>query len=311
MRHPGAPILTTGARVSPFLRRSATAAVLAAGAALLAAPPAGAVPAVSAVVTAVSDPGDNLGGGGSYRYTVAGGDRVDVTGDLDLTGPVEAVRVNVTGVDGSSWSFFFAAPPGGTLVPGSYPGAVRYPFNDVGQPGLDISRNFGGCNESAGSFVVTDAVFGTSGYVQTFHATFEQHCERAEPALRGEIRIDNPPQPPPLALGVTLSDRGAVRPNTGVATVTGTVTCTVPVTTTVAGRLTQVGRKLVNGSWSVSVTCTPGAPVRWTAPVVPWDPKTRFAVGGAEGYVEAGATDPVSGQLVRATGNGPVRLARR
>jgi hypothetical protein len=35
--------------------------------------------------------------------------------------------------------------------------------------------------------------------VQTFDATFEQHCEGGAPAARGEIHISNSPGPPPAS----------------------------------------------------------------------------------------------------------------
>jgi hypothetical protein len=52
-------------------------------------------------------------------------------------------------------------------------------------PGVSLDGNGRGCNTLTGTFTVLDAVFGRNGYVQTFDATFEQHCEGGETAARG------------------------------------------------------------------------------------------------------------------------------
>jgi hypothetical protein len=97
-----------------------------------------------------------------------------------------------------------AAPPGQPLVPGTYTGAVRAPFRGPGQPGIDISGNGRGCNVIAGTFTVNTAVYGPNNYVQTFDATFQQHCDGAAPALVGEISVANPsPAPGELAALLT------------------------------------------------------------------------------------------------------------
>jgi len=49
-----------------------------------------------------------------------------------------------------------------------------------------------GCNTLTGSFTVVEVVYG-NGSVTSFDALFEQHCEGATPALRGEIRFNAHP----------------------------------------------------------------------------------------------------------------------
>lgn len=134
-----------------------------------------------------------------------------------------------------------------------------------------------------------EAVFGgpDSSYLEAFEATFEQHCEGAEPALRGTVSIHNPPAPEPLELGVAVAGDGTVSRVTGRATVPGTVTCTEPVTVNVNGTLIQVEHKtILTGSLSTQMACTPGAPVDWQAVAVP-NGTTPFGKGDAEVEVTA------------------------
>ena len=144
------------------------------------------------------DSGDYISQGKSYSYSTSKGDALDVSSS---TGSTVSIRVNA--YNGDWWTLDFDAPgtperpvPGhsAVLVPGTYTGAHRYPFNGNG-PGLDLSGEGRGCNELTGSFTITKAVFGPQGYVQTFDATFEQHCEGGTTAARGQIHISNPPAP--------------------------------------------------------------------------------------------------------------------
>jgi hypothetical protein len=284
----------------PLWRRAATAVALSAACAAggaLAAAPAQALPAQSATVTAVSEDGDPVGLGSSVAYDTADGDSVDVTSNAGATGgPASWVTVSAAGgVTAAS----FSAPSGQFLLPGTYPDAVKYAVA-AGTPGLSVSRFFQECIELTGSFTVTAAVYGTGGYVQTFHATYEQRCVGVEAALRGEIRIDNPPQPPPLALTAVIRANGTVSTVTGRAVVKGSVSCTVPTTVTVAGTVTQVVRRtVVVGSYYFQQACTPGAAVPWKVTVTPGS-QYAFKPGAAEVYVEMYGNDPISGVPARA-----------
>jgi hypothetical protein len=145
------------------------------------------------------NPGDYISQGKSYSYSTSHGDALDVSSSTGST-----VSISVNAYNGDWWTLDFDAPgtpdrpvPGqpAVLAPGTYTGAHRYPFNGNG-PGLDLSGEGRGCNELTGSFTIIKAVFGPQGHVQTFDATFEQHCEGGSPAARGEIHISNPPSPP-------------------------------------------------------------------------------------------------------------------
>jgi hypothetical protein len=221
------------------------------------------------------------------------------------------VSVAVNGDNGDWWYLDFNAPGSQPLVPGTYTSATRYPFNGTG-PGLSVSGEGRGCNEPTGSFTVTQAVYGgtDSSCLQDFEATFEQHCEGAEPALRGTVSVHNPPAPEPLELGLTVGRDGTVSRVTGRATVHGTVSCTEPVTVAINGTLTEVVKKtILSGPVGAQVACTPGAPVSWRAVAIP-NGTTPFGRGDAEVEVTASAQDPNLGGTVAVGRTRVVRLRR-
>jgi hypothetical protein len=98
------------------------------------------------------------------------------------------------------WSVDIAAPPGEELLPGTYLGATRASFRAEGEPGLDVSGAGAGCNTLTGRFTVNRLVLDSAGEIRLFDADFEQHCEGANPALIGKIRIENGPvdETPPV-----------------------------------------------------------------------------------------------------------------
>jgi len=287
--------------------RRATTLVLASALTVLLLPgAASAPPAESATLTMVSDPGDYIGQGQTWSYDTAAGDVISATSNGST------VNVAVTGYNGTWWYLDFDAPNGQTLTAGTtYADATRYPFNGSG-PGLAIYGEGRGCNTLTGSFTVTEAVFGgpDSSYIQDFVATFEQHCEGGEPALRGTLSIHNPPAPEPLELGLTVAGDGTVSRVTGRATVHGTVTCSEPVTVNVNGTLTQVNKKtILTGPLSTEVACIPGAPVAWQAVAIP-NGTTPFGQGNAEVEATASAQDPNFGGTVAVDQTQVVRLRR-
>jgi hypothetical protein len=173
-----------------------------------------------------------------------------------------------------------------------------------------VDGNGRGCNTLTGSFTISNVVFGPFGYVQTLDATFEQHCEGSEPALRGEVHIANPAPPPALELALAIAVDGTVSTLNGKATVGGTVTCGGPVNVGVGATVTQVvKRTLVTGSAGVSVDCTPGAPVPWRVTVTP-NGTTPFQKGDVEVQAFASAVDPNYGQFVTVTETAAVRLTK-
>ena len=270
-----------------FIQRAVLLVGVAAGCAFLGAAPAVAQPVTSGSWKFGGDPGDYISGGRDYKYSPVNGDALTVTGAEDKN----HVGVSVSGVQGDWWSLDFAAPRGEALTAKTYDGATRYPFQGAGA-GLSHGGNGRGCNTLTGTFTIQDIVWGPHGYVQKLDATYEQHCEGWEAALRGEIHIANAPAPAELALEVDVAAEGKANPINGKAVISGTVSCNQPVTVGVSGQVTQVKNNYINrGNYSTSVACKPGAPVPWTAQADP-SGTTPFQKGKAEVTSKATAQDP-------------------
>jgi hypothetical protein len=129
-----------------------------------------------------SDAGDYIGQGLTYHYTVADG---PLTAEKNYDNGV-SISFNTPTYD-HFWYLDFAAPQSALLAPGVYAGATRFPFQAATVPGLDVGGDGRGCNTLTGSFEVKAIVYGAGTTIEAFWATFEQHCEGATPALRGEI----------------------------------------------------------------------------------------------------------------------------
>jgi len=150
----------------------------------LAAAPVAAQPPLEASLSFVSDPGDYIGAGQTRSFTL---DTASFSSRSGQNGG--SFGVTVFPFAGGFWFLDIAAPQGAQLVPGAYEGAVRYPFQGPGQPGLSLSGDGRGCNTLTGRFDVLEATFGPNGFIERFHATFEQHCEGGPAALFGEVLI--------------------------------------------------------------------------------------------------------------------------
>ncbi|MFG6467621.1 hypothetical protein [Roseateles sp. BYS87W] len=151
------------------------------------------------VITLQSDGGDFIGAGRSYFYTRA-------NANLTVRAVDNRLLVQVTGDD--YWYGNFQLPDGTPQVqPGSFSGLKRYPFHNPTAGGLDWTGNGRGCNELTGSFTITSATY-VAGALSAVEMNFEQHCEGAGPALRGQIKwyasdTTTPPgpvNPPPANL---------------------------------------------------------------------------------------------------------------
>jgi VCBS repeat-containing protein/predicted outer membrane repeat protein len=131
----------------------------------------------------VSDPGDFIGQGQTYDYT-------PVTAAFFAgTNFDNGVSIDVDPPDpGTFWFLDFAGPNNALLTPGVYLNAMRFPFQDAGHPGLDVSGNGRGSSTLTGQFTVYDVIRNAAqDDILSFAASFEQHSEGAVPALRGFI----------------------------------------------------------------------------------------------------------------------------
>lgn len=280
----------------------AAAVAVAVGSSVLAGP-ASAQTVETGSLSFTGDPGDPIAGGRSYSYGTAAGDMFHVFGTGD-----NSVEVRVTGTDGYGWSLTLAAPSGVALTPGTYTGATRASTRAAGEAGIELGGSGGVCDTIAGSFTVDNVEFGPYGYVEKLDATYEQRCDGAEAALRGEVHVTNPPAPPALDLGLSVSTDGTASTVSGNATVHGSVTCTQATTVTITGYLVQTKRKVVvRGRYNAEVSCMPGTPAAWTATAVP-DDSTPFRKGAAQADSQADAWDSYYGLPVLANDSTVVTL---
>jgi hypothetical protein len=228
-----------------------------------------AVPSSGTFLYMNSEPGDYIGQGIEQLYT---SDDSTIRGSFSQDGGGFFASV-IQGNYDHWWYVDIAAAPGEPLVEGSYTGALRYPFND-GAPGLSVSGDGRGCNTLTGQFDVNQISRASTGELLVFDATFEQHCEGADPALFGRIRIENPPPPPdvtPPTLNlpgdITVEATDASGTNVSYSVTASddrdpnpTVTCTpssgsfFPVgTTTVSCQATDASGNVATGSFLVHV----------------------------------------------------------
>lgn len=141
--------------------------------------------------------GDWVGGAQSWYYTAPSASFVASRNSHN------GVTIFVQ-MDPACWTLDFTAPHMAPLTVGTYPHAIRYPFEANPVPydaGLSVAGGLfcsagHGCSYLRGSFVVKELVLDGNGNVITFHATFSQNCERWNPPLQGEILYNATALPP-------------------------------------------------------------------------------------------------------------------
>jgi hypothetical protein len=191
------------------MRRRAVALPLLLGAVLgsllvsVGAPPATAAVEPNTSWSMASDSGDYILAGQPYAYDASSGMILQGT-STGITGSVDGWHLTVEPADGD------------VLEAGrTYAGATRWPFNEAGEPALDLDGHGRGCNTLKGTFSVQELTFDLSGDLASAVLTFEQHCEGQAPAAYGSIAwhssmaapalpatIPAPPVPPTLTLKV-------------------------------------------------------------------------------------------------------------
>ncbi len=135
-------------------------------------------------LTMTSQPGDFIGQGQTYNFTAS--NSTITAQSLWIGGIPSTVEVNVS-ASGQSWTLDFAAPTPDSLVPGTYTGATRYPFQAAGVPGLNVSGDGRGANTLTGQFTVSQAVFNASGNIVSFAASFVQYGDGSTASLSGQV----------------------------------------------------------------------------------------------------------------------------
>jgi hypothetical protein len=144
-------------------------------------PAAGVTPATGNFVYLESQPGDYIGGGVTYLYTLA---------DAQVSVSAADARLSVS-INGNEWwnGDFQGMNSISRLEAGYYGDLQRYPFHNPLKGGLSWSGEGRGCNTLTGWFVV-DSVTYDGAALATIELRFEQHCEGGVPALNGAIRWD-------------------------------------------------------------------------------------------------------------------------
>ena len=155
------------------------------------------------VLTLQSEAGDFIGNGKTYRYTDADVQQFFVnlfhlqsaaTASPDYMEMIFHVGKGTKA--GDFWDLTLGTNKlNKSLVPGSYATATRAPFALDNTAGLDFDLNGSGCNTVTGRFTISaitfDCVLDSSGtpqqHLKQLIMNFEQHCEGARPAIRGQL----------------------------------------------------------------------------------------------------------------------------
>jgi hypothetical protein len=260
---------------------------------------------LASVVPAAAQAATITGAGTSITFSGTGGDYItqdqawsydpsNSTINATASADDNSVEVNING--DTWWTLDFAAPQGQALTAGTtYDNATRYPFQASTEPGLSLYGDGRGCNTVTGSFTVNKAIFGPHGWIQSFDATFVQHCEGSTTSeATGTVDIENGPAPAELAVTVTPAATSSVDKISGQATITGTVTCNENATVGLSGALSETLTRstLATGNWSVSGIACSTTPTTWTAVVQPTG-NVPFANGEAQVSGTYSSIDPV------------------
>ena len=159
--------------------------------------------AQNTVLVMDSDPGEFIGGGLNYYYTLADGVFDIGRGSYDN-------GVGLT-FDGNqiSWTLGFGAPGAAPLQVQNYENAVNLSL-DKSRPRIGVNGDGRAC-EGSGHFEVKQIVYGEGDTIISFHATFTQYCGPTQhgPALTGEILFNSSdPLPPKNHITSPLTDFG-------------------------------------------------------------------------------------------------------
>jgi hypothetical protein len=206
--------------------------------------PASAADGTTFSVTMVGQPG---------HFVLNGESRVwrDGAGTIFMDADADSVYLQMNGgTSGEGFEADFEAPEGANLTVGEYEHAVRSISSGV-RPGLDISGDGRGCNQSTGRFSVLDIDLAQ----ERFWVVFEFHCDGTVPAIFGEIKVGMPDSDSDLLVTPDLIRWPTMYPEA--------MSSTVPVTVANTGSSPMTITSATTSSADFSVTqntCTSLAP---------------------------------------------------
>jgi hypothetical protein len=140
-------------------------------------------------------------------FVIAGSDSVYTGAPLTIRGglgwtisvpsvdPGTSLPSTVSIAHGAWQAYFSTRGKAAPLAVGAYPAAYLYP-REGSNPGLSVVGSGGGCSDATGQFNVfeikstpADLDAGTQARVQSFMATFEQHCGGGPASNVGCVRV--------------------------------------------------------------------------------------------------------------------------
>jgi hypothetical protein len=198
-------------------------------------PSAGPWPPDAASLTITSDPGDILGGGGSYAYQTPG----DEIASNPQPGTPTFAWLTVGPSAAPVWQAAFGAPPGQALSVGHYADASDAPSGD--QPFMYVARPRNGCL-STGDFTVNSITWDPRVWLDYADISFNEYCWGGPVGIHGRM-IQAQAPPPPLTISTrlvsatysptkdTLVVRGTIRHSELTASPSLGFTCTQGTTT--------------------------------------------------------------------------------
>ncbi len=140
-------------------------------------PPAIAAPTATQI-TLQSDPGDYIGQGRGYSYSLA-------NANIEIT--LQAGRLSVVATGDEDWQGDFQIPSSSTPTAARYDAVPRYPQADSTRPAMRWFGGGRGCATSTGWFAIDHIAFAGSD-LRSLVLRFERQCDGATVAMRGEVR---------------------------------------------------------------------------------------------------------------------------
>lgn len=139
------------------------------------------LPGGGPLVSLRSERDDYIGDGRSYDYD---------TGNAAIRLRVRGSYIGLSVQGAQRWTGDFQLPGNlGQLQAGTYPMLTRFPFQALGDGAMSWSGESRGCNMLTGSITIESVAY-QAGILQSLAMSFEQFCDGATSALRGQIRID-------------------------------------------------------------------------------------------------------------------------